>query len=264
MQSTGVIPGVFDWVDMAIYLIIMSPAILMEFNPMRKMENNIFGSITIAFFTFALLASGRPPPEYATGTFTFTEQEDDIFTKTDLVKSLNLPSNPSIVLRVPNPSSTITKEQNKRNSVLYNLIEKEFAKAGFVVRDRQLFSKVLEQETNDYSKIGLVTETDFIVELLSYSLHSKYQTKSYVDEDGKPAEAPYPVSFNGAIAEFKLVSLKKNDLVGSYTFHWAPCTEGCKERFDKNSRHWNVNNAVPTDFFKKAAQQLARELRLVH
>lgn len=88
-----------------------------------------------------------------------------------------------------------------------------------------------------------------------------FRTSQYVDEDGADAEAPYKLSFYGAIAEFKLVSLKKNDLVGSYTFYWVPCTEGCKEKFDIKARSWRVRNPIPTDFFKESTRKLAEELR---
>jgi len=261
LQSLGIIPGVFDWIDMAIYLFIMIPTITKEFKTMIKLDKNIAGGIAIAFFTLGLLASANgPKPVYVTGTFTLQDNENDIFTKSAIIKSLDIPSDPSIVLRVPNPGDKVTEEQKQKNSVLYNTIEKEFAKAGFVVRDRQLFAKVLEQETSDYSKIGVITETDFILELLSYNLRMKNTSKEYVDEEGQLAEAPYPISFNGAIAEFKLISVKKNDFVGSYTFYYTPCTNGCKERFDINSRRWNVNKPVPTDFFKSAARQLVEEI----
>lgn len=261
LQASGIIPGVFDWVDMTLYLLIMIPTLTKEFKPMKKMEKNIVGSLVIAFFTFALVASGRPDPVYVMGTFTFPDdREDELFTKTDLVKSLDISGTPSIVLRVANPREKVTKEQGKRYSALYNLIEKEFSMAGFAVRDRQLFTKVLEQETNDYSKIGAVTETDFIVELLRYELRSKRKTNKYIDEDGDEAEAPFQVSFNGAVIEFKLVSLEKNDMVGAYTFYWTPCTEGCTERFNIKASRWNVNNSIPTEFFKESARQIAREL----
>ena len=264
MQLIGVLPGVFDWIDLAIYALIMIPTISKEFKPVNKMEKNITGSVAIAVFTFAILASnGGPKPEYMTGTFTLADRENDIFTKSALIKSLKLSSSPSIVLRVPDPGDKVTEEQRQKNSVLYNLIEKEFAKAGFVVRDRQLFAKVLEQETSDYSKIGLITETDFILELLTYDLRVRTEASKYVDDAGQTNETPYPISFNSAMAEFKLISVKKNDMVGSYTFYYTPCTEGCKERFDVNSRSWSANNSVPTDFFKDAARQLVEEMGLL-
>jgi len=265
MQSFGAIPGVFDWIDLTIYAFIMFPTISKEFKTVNNMEKNITGSIAIAVFALAILASanGGPKPEYVTGTFTLQDRENDIFTKTSLIESLQLSSSPSIVLRVPNPGDKVTEEQKQKNSVLYNLIEKEFAKAGFIVRDRQLFAKVLEQETSDYSKIGVITETDFILELLTYDLRVKTEASQYVDESGQPNEAPYPISFNSAMAEFKLISVKKNDMVGSYTFYYTPCTAGCKERFDVNSRSWSANNSVPTDFFKDASRQLVEEMGLL-
>ncbi len=266
MQAAGVIPGVFDWVDLTLYFCILTPTLAKELKPMNKTEKNIAGSLSIAFFTFALLATSATtpePPNYVTGTFTLPDQENDIFTKTALIESLRISEDPSIVLRVPNPGDKVTEEQKQADSVLYNLIEKEFAKSGFVVRDRQLFDKVLEQETSDYSKIGRITETDYILELLRYDLQRKIRTDLYVDDDGQSMTAPYKLSFNSAIAEFKLISVKKNDLVGSYTFYYTPCTDGCRQRFDANARRWNVNNSVPSDFFESAAREMVKEMGLL-
>ena len=274
-QAVGILPGYFDWVDLTLYFLITLPTVTRELRLMFRMDKNVAGSVAIVFFTFAMLASSgtpkkpppapapaTPPPEkvWLNGTFFLTPQANDVFTKSELIKTLNLSSSPSIVLRVPNPGSRVTVEEKQKNSVLYNLIEKEFAKSGFVVRDRQLFAKVLEQETEDYSSIGLITETDFILELLSYDLNVKTETKNYIDENGEPAEAPYQVKFNSAIAEFKLISVKKNDLVGAYTFHYTPCQEGCEERFDPDARSWSVDNPIPTDFFKGVARELVKEL----
>ena len=112
MQLIGVLPGVFDWIDLAIYALIMIPTISKEFKPVNKMEKNITGSVAIAVFTFAILASnGGPKPEYMTGTFTLADRENDIFTKSALIKSLKLSSSPSIVLRVPDPGDKVTEEQ---------------------------------------------------------------------------------------------------------------------------------------------------------
>ena len=274
LQSTGMVPGVFDWLDMAIYFLITIPTITKEFKPMIKMEKNLVGSFAVTFFTLALLASANTPPppapkvvevqkkDWVTATFYLEDRQNDVFTKTALIESLKLSGSPSIVLRVPNPGDKITEEQKQQNSVLYNLIEKEFAKAGFVVRDRQLFAKVLEQETSDYSKIGVITETDFILELLSYDLNVVTEARTYIDDTGQRGEAPFPIRFNGAIAEFKLISVKKNDLVGAYTFYYTPCTNGCRERFDRNANFWGgtLSKTVPQDFFRDVAQELVKEM----
>ena len=62
LQSLGVIPGVFDWIDIAIYLSISILTITREFNLMIKMKKNLAGGITVAFFTLALLASANNTP----------------------------------------------------------------------------------------------------------------------------------------------------------------------------------------------------------
>jgi hypothetical protein len=266
LQAVRLIPGTFDWVDIAIYLALYVIFFHKEVFTMNNVTKNVVGSIVILIFAVALIGStsNQPQPiDYTTGTFTFPNEKDEIFTKPSLSKILKSSDKLSIVLRVPAPGGTVTAEQKQKDSVLYNIIEKEFAKAGFIVRDRALFAKVLEQETQDYKKIEHITETDLILELLSYNLKQPYRTKLYRDEKGKMQEAPIEITFYGARVEFKLTSVKENDMVGSYTFNYTPCTEGCKHKFSSSRRAkgtWIVKKPIPKDFFINSSRRLIQEL----
>lgn len=269
LQTTSLIGGIFDWYDILIYLVVLSIFIYKRKSSMKKIRKHLYGLAGLFVFTFTIMAcffpEYEPPPpiNYTTGVFTIPKKADDVFTKKELKKLIKSKRNLSMVLRVPISGDKVTQEQRQKNSVLYNLIEKEFAKAGFVVRDRALFAKVLEQETLDYTKIGMITETDFILELLSYSTNQPYLVNNYVDESGVSRISSRDISFKGALVEFKLISVKRNDMVGAYTFYYTPCTNGCTHKFSESpraKRTWKVNREVPKDFFVDSAKKLINEL----
>ena len=155
----------------------------------------------------------------------------------------------------------MTEAQAQKNSTVYGTIEKELAKAGFTVRDRQLFSKVIDQGSLDYSKIGFLTETDLILELVRFQ-EQKYSRDQYTTEDGESRQTPLPMSFTGALIEFKLTGVKENDIVATMTFHSSPCAEGCTRKFSPDltgSADLPLNvEAVATDFAKRLVAQLDR------
>ena len=243
---------------------------------MRKSTQHVVGILVIVVFTAALLGSRSkrppvaappppPPPNMQTGTFKLQPKPDEIFTKQATTRMLRATEHPSIVLRVPAPGDKVTEEQRQSNATIYNTIEKEFAKAGYVVRDRALFAKVLEQqelekEVLDYSKIGSVTNTDLILELVSFT-RPKYTATEYVDENGARQTSPREFVFVGVQLEFKLISVNENDMVGSYTFNYAPCGEGCKQTFNADLKTpVEVDSDVPMGFFREAAMRLIQEL----
>jgi hypothetical protein len=234
---------------------------------MRKSTQHLSGLLVITLFALAVIGTGKKPPvtvatppTMKTGTFTLKPLADEIFTKQTIARMLQANAHPSIVLRVPTPGAKVTEEEKQYNVSIYNTIEKEFAKAGYVVRDRALFAKVLEQEVLDYSKIGSVTETDLILELISF-MRPDYTTREYVDELGVRSTAPRDIVFSGVQLEFKLISVKENDMVGAYTFHYAPCVPGCKQTFNADQKELlKVPSEVPMDFFREAAARLILEL----
>ncbi|TQV81064.1 hypothetical protein [Aliikangiella coralliicola] len=271
LQATGLISGTFDWLDLLIYLAVFIYFFSKRYFSMKNFYKHIVGTISVLIFSLTIMAClfPDPPPRkpvvYTTGVFTIQQKKDEIFTKPQLSNILKSSKNLSMVLRVPNPGDKVTEEQKQANSVLYNLIEKEFAKAGFIVRDRLLFAKVLEQETKDYSKIGLITETDLILELLTYTTKQPYKITTFSDSQGSSQTAAREITFNGAMVEFKLISVKQNDMVGSYTFYYTPCTQGCTHRFSDSysaRRTWKVEKDIPKDFFVNSSRKLIKELKV--
>ncbi len=236
------IPGTFDWVDVLIYTVLFLLFFRKEVIQMQPFRQHLAGGIFVAVFISALIGSGPPPPpprvpppppvvyQYENGLFTLEQDKDEVFTKPSMARLFQTAKSRSIVLRVPVSGEKIMEEQVQKSNVLYSTIEKELAKAGFIVRDRALFTKVLEQGNLDYTKIGQLTETEMILELVRFSSKT-YFTQKYKDETGTEKSTPEPMSFTGASIEFKLISVKENDLVGAYIFNYTPCTTGCTRRF---------------------------------
>lgn len=264
LQAAGIVPGTFDWADLLVYVIILMLYLNMEVLVMlNKTIKHFVGLLVIAVFAGALYGSASGPQRvYQTQTFTCEPRRDDVFTKPSLARTLQSSKTLSVVLRVPAPVEKVTAEKQQSNHILYNTIDKELAKAGFIVRDRALFGKVLEQQNLDYSRIGQLTETDLILELVSYRLDTPHKGCKYKDEDGIEKVPPVAITFQGPSIEFKVVNVKENDFVASFTFFDTPCTEGCSHRFSTTSPSTWTNSpkydaqTVYKDFSSRLIQKL--------
>jgi hypothetical protein len=161
-----------------------------------------------------------------------------IFSKTN--------SNPSVVLRVPDPTSDVTKTEQKevfkKNDNIYNLIEKNLLKQGFTVRDRGLLNKVLKSELNSYADIGKQIETDIIIDILSIDFAiNNYTNTATLKTDGKEIKidnvtilkngkeigSRMPLNPKIAKIECKLTVVQKGATGGILTLYKTTCTDGC-------------------------------------
>ncbi len=244
---------------------------------MGKYTKNILGVIVVFVALLSAVGSAitKPVVVYTTGVIKLNQRQDDTFTKPSLVGYLASTKSPTIVLRVPNQVDNILDENRYSKSQIYNTIEKEFAKANFIVRDRALYQKVLDQKvTSDYSAIKELTNTDLILEFVGFEA-VKYYTNKYTDRKGKERTSVANLTLTGNKIEFKLIQVKDNDLVGSYTFHNTPCTSGCSYTFDNLGNLYlpNVTNKVIAkpyefvssdaleEFIKASTQSLIRAMR---
>jgi hypothetical protein len=177
----------------------------------------------------------------------FSSKPKDVYTNSNLKTFLRANPEANIVLRIPNSSEDVTTKnsadkviatnQNQTMDIYYNAIEKEFLKGGFSVRDRGLFNEVLKKMERDakeninYSQIKDLTNTDLIVEVIKINPAVPYVTnKTYKEiKKGKVAEYTSYREYKkyGASAEFKIIMVKNNEMAGTYTFNYAPCTDGC-------------------------------------
>lgn len=212
--------------------------------------------VAAVFFLFALASA--PAKQIAdtkyNGVFNLNTEKDEDVTNLNKLEFLKTSTNPSIVLRVPNVSREVTQEDNNiktqknndgTNNIddinVYNVIENELLKGGFTVRDRALFEKVLgDKSVNDYSKIEELTGTDLILELSSIQF-VKYPMNSFTYFTNSRRKGTVENRINctnyfnlyGLRLEFRLVKVKDNDFIGSFTYNYNPC--------DGNPCDYNIN-----------------------
>ena len=114
-------------------------------------------------------------------------------------------SRPSVVLRVPassGESSIVQTESGFANSI-YNTIEQELAKAGFIVRDRQMLRTILGRTTEihapiSYEEMGRRLQADIIIEISSFK-KSDFWHKKFTDNKGNVHECTLP---NGLVQKW--------------------------------------------------------------
>ncbi len=265
LQATAWVPGTFDWLDLAIYATLLAIFSYREVLQMLQNKKHIFGVLAVAVFVGAVIGSAATPPPpavYETGVFSIERKPDDIFAKPALSRIIRTPKTLAIVLRVPVSGEKVTEEQRQQGTMLYNTIDKELARAGYIVRDRTLFAKVLDQSNLDYTRIGQLTETDLILELVSFRTEI-FPVSRYKDENGVDKQATLPVKFTGSSIEFKIVGVKDNDLIASYTFYNSPCAKGCTHRFSTtvpSSLNATGYNPAAEEVYKDFAARLIRQL----
>lgn len=203
----------------------------------------------------------------------FTEQPNEIYPSENLKSFLKNNKNPRVVLRIPSTKAGVTESET--NTVLYDAIEKELLKQGFTVRDRQLFNQVISNSDNntDYSKLTEKTDTDLIIELSKLESKVVYQTNKYYTDKGKEGLLDYEYKRYGAIVEFKIVLMKKNEFAGTYTFNFSPCNpkypcqinEDFTKRWKKIQKsklgYEEVEKSALEDFIRNAAKQLVQQMR---
>lgn len=212
----------------------------------------------------------------STKTIKFSKKSNDVYTTNNLKEFLEENKSPKVVLRVPNTAVTTTDQENV--DYLYNSIENQLLASGFVVRDRQLFNQIIENENNniDYEKIKEKSDTDLIIELTKLDPSILYETNTYYDKKDKEHTERYGTHQRyGAAVEFKVVSIANNEYAGMYKFNYTPCTEGCvisksfkdikkeqKELRKKEEEPYEgVEKDVLEDFIKDATQKLVSEMR---
>jgi hypothetical protein len=189
---------------------------------------NIIGIFSIFISALMLYSSGVQ--KKIVGQAKFVAKQDDLFAKESLKFLIKNSKTPTIVVRnLAINNLQLSVSGGDLSSSLINILEKVFTKNEFIVRDRALFEKSFNQSgAIDYSKMKDLTDTDLILELAEIS-DIPYVTNAYYTNAGLkklPAIAP-ALSYSGIKIELKIINVKKNDIVGTYTFYDTPCTEGC-------------------------------------
>ena len=210
-------------------------------------------------------------------TVRFTSKQDDIVKTESLKNFLDKTKNPKVVLRVSDASYTVTEDENI--DYLFNTIENQLLASGFIVRDRQLFNQIIENDDNtiDYEVLKNKSDTDLIIELIKLDPKVIYKTNKYFDKNNeqKVQTDIEKYKWYGASVEFKVVLINSNEFAGVYKFNYTPCVEGCmikkslkeleKERKrkeeEKKKGYEGVEKNELEDFIKNATIQLVEEMR---
>tara|TARA_R110002124_G_scaffold59973_1_gene164795 strand:- start:1636 stop:2346 length:711 start_codon:yes stop_codon:yes gene_type:complete len=235
------------------------------------MKKTLLIGIGIAILT---VACGTPLSSLR--TVKFSDKKDEITTTPSLSEYLSTNPNPKIVLRTSARLISDNVTEKEQNNYLYNTIESELLKSGFIVRDRQLFEKIVTNSDNNtnYENLKQKSDTDLIIELTNLDRSIIYQTNTYSDEKGQEKTSSMLAEriFYGATIEFKVVMINTNEFAGIYKFNYVPCVDGCEIRPAKRLTKRELDEvkkvsyeAVEEDklieFAKNATRQLILEMR---
>lgn len=235
--------------------------------------------LTIFLITLIILSSCS-----STKTLKFSQKSDEIVKTESLKEFLAKNKNPKVVLRTPQNTYTLTDskktdvDQKENNDYLYNAIENQLLASGFIVRDRQLFNQIIDNNDNniDYQKLKDKSDTELIIELIKIDPKILYETNKYYDKNDIEKVEKYGTRKEyGASVEFKIVLIKSNEFAGVYKFNYTPCVNGCvisksfkeiKKDFKLNKKkgteaYEGVERDVLEEFIKNATKQLVAEMR---
>jgi hypothetical protein len=152
--------------------------------------------------------------------------EDEAITRPSLAGMAMQPgSTYKVVLRVPTAQRIVAEEERRATGELdqaYNIIEKEFLKTGFTVRDRALLSEVLRTNPNlDYRSIRDKIDTNFIIEVVSLTKFD-FSTRDYEIVSGRSRHTSFaPLKLEGWRLEAKIILVETGEIGGIFT-HYAP------------------------------------------
>jgi hypothetical protein len=206
----------------------------------------------------------------------FTQKSNEIVNTNSLTEFLAKNKKPKVVLRVKNSSINLT--ENEDNDYLYNAIENQLLRSGFIVRDRQLFNQITGNDKNniDYKKLKEKSDTDIIIELTKLKTKILYETDKYYDKKNhEKTVSNFLYKSFGASVEFKIILINTNEFAGVYKFNYTPCVSGCvislstkellKQRKKKLKEKGKGYEGVERDeleiFMKNATRKLVEAMR---
>jgi hypothetical protein len=191
------------------------------------------------FVCFLLLSCKTPKELPSYGTFKFKQKKDEVFLKPSLISFLKNKGDCSIVLRVPSTGSELTEEEEFRNRTMYFAIEKILTENKFAVKDRALFNRAIQSDS-------LSNPADLILELVSFQPVKYFTSKIIPDgaKEEKEADLPRNYYFNGGLAEFKLIQLNTNEVVGVFVLNYTPCTKGCRVEYYSSGEYRELDGQL--------------------
>lgn len=162
---------------------------------------------------------------------------------TDYLKRLLIANpKPKLVIRVPNPPSNVTAAEQFNYFV--NIIEKVFIENGYIVRDRALLENILRSGSSDYKTIGVKTDTDIIIDILSlqFDIPNKiyrFFNKTTYQQDQFATEDNY-IDCPLAKLECRVTLVERGQLGGAFTFYTSRCDLERLEFYVSASKYYMI------------------------
>jgi len=127
---------------------------------------------------------------------------------------------------------------------IYDAIEQEFVKAGFIVRDRQMLNTLLEKTDSlpSYAELGRRLQADIIIEITGINTKDFWQS-DFTDDHGTPHSFSYANKFDTPYRTLsgKLIITSQGSVGGFFTFNYGGeggkvivNHSGVKVRFQEN------------------------------
>jgi len=185
--------------------------------------------------TFASLAIfiGLSSCTLQKGTVIFTPQKDELTTTNQIKDFIKINPTPTVAIRTLDSENY--SNRSDPNSYVYSAIEKDLTSLGFKVKDRKFFNDEINKSNGiSYDQIRTLSDVDLIIEVVKLETDKKFITNRLITSGGKEkivGNDKILTDYNtilrfGAVIEFRLVIVKKNEYGGSYLFYYTPCVQG--------------------------------------
>lgn len=182
--------------------------------------------------------------------------------------------NLKIALRVQEGPKYVTQETIKELDKQYDFLERELARAGFIVRDRMLLEKVFACGKNTtYREVAQTIDTDLIIEILYLGPCDLTHNKYYDPKTGQVKELHNPsleqkkpgsMSFimGGGQLDCRVISVNDGTVAGMITVYNLPCAGECPFEIlpDKAWRNPGAESKTSQGWSVGTPEQNAREL----
>lgn len=164
------------------------------------------------------------------GIFTSKKNNNDIRASTAMKGFVR--GNPNATVIVSELVNRYTRgyEDLELMSEIYEIMENELSAAGFQVKDRTAYNKVLMKSKN-YEQIEELEGIDIVIQLTDLTVDASYLIDRY--QKDRTAEMVKlkngKLKVSGASMSFGAVMVKNSKGMNNrLQYHYAPCLEGCE------------------------------------
>ena len=137
-------------------------------------------------------------------------------------------------------------------------------KAGFIVRDRSLLSRVYEDEKTSYSAIAQRIDTDIVIEIRNIAIPSFITGDKFnIDKSGvlMPTNEKGPCF--GGLLEMRVIVIKTGEIGGSMTFYSMPLNCERTLEWDNSSSRYipRLSNNDQSEILRDLVSKMIKHLK---